>query len=288
MNSKDQPVFPGITAPSIDFEYVRDQRRATLLYYDIDLSTSRSMAAGTQLTLPLVGNSFYVDADTANGGNAIARFQDSVSSGVAPVFCGPGFIARVPFTQVTFENAAQNGKRLRVFYGVDVDFQPGSVSQIAGTVSVIDGGLARTLADAAFFGYQSCGAVAAQYSHIELWNPAGSGKNLFVETCALTAQVTAQTISIGRHNAAYATAGNTPVNKYFGHGALSVAQMRSLNNAASIATEYGPAYGCPASQTIPLVFSEPLLIPPGQGLIAVANTVNLAIVGAWEWYEQGI
>ncbi len=141
MNAKNQPVFPGVSAPSIDFEPVRDQRRATLLYVDVDLTSARSQAAGTALTLPIAGNSFYVDQDQTNVGFATVHFQDSVYAGVAPVYVTPGFIANVPFTQIVIENAAQASKRLRIFYGVDIDFQAGINAQVS-----ITGGLALTQA----------------------------------------------------------------------------------------------------------------------------------------------
>lgn len=137
INSKDQPDFPGFDKPSIDFDPVRDQRRSTLLYLDVDLTDARSMATGTALFLNLAGNSFYVDQDLVNVGNAVVHFQDTVSAGVAPVYVTPGFIANVPFTQLVIENLAQAGKRLRIFYGVDIDFQAGINAQvsISGTIN---------------------------------------------------------------------------------------------------------------------------------------------------------
>lgn len=120
------PNFPGFQAPSIDFGPVRDERRAKLFYLDVDLTAARSIAASTSEVINVAGNSFYVDQDTANVGNGIVHFQDStLSRASAPVYVGPGFIARVPYTQLLIENAAQPGKRLRIFYGVDIDFQAG-------------------------------------------------------------------------------------------------------------------------------------------------------------------
>lgn len=137
INAKDQPDFPGFVKPSIDFDPVRDQRRSTLLYLDVDLTNARSMAAGTALFLNIAGNSFYVDQDLVNVGNAVVHFQDTVTAGVAPVYVTPGFIAAVPFTQLVVENLAQAGKRLRIFYGVDIDFQAGINAQvsISGTIN---------------------------------------------------------------------------------------------------------------------------------------------------------
>ena len=113
------PVFPGFETPSIDFNPVRDERRAKLFFVDVDLTTARNLAATTAEILNIAGNSFYVDQDPTNTGAAIVHFQDvTLSRASAPVYTGPGFIARVPFTQLLIENIAQPGKRLRIFYGI--------------------------------------------------------------------------------------------------------------------------------------------------------------------------
>jgi hypothetical protein len=161
MEPKNQPVFAGMTAPSTDFEPVRDQRRATLLYLDVDLTSARSQAAGTALYLPIAGNSFYIDQDPVNVGNGIIHFQDTVFAGVAPVYVNAGFIANVPFTQIVVENAAQPGKRLRIFYGVDIDFQAGINAQVAisGSLSL---GINSITPHSEYDGsYQSINALAA-------------------------------------------------------------------------------------------------------------------------------
>lgn len=144
-DKSNQPTFPGIIEPSIPFDDVRDGRRSTLFYYDVDLTNARSINAGTPLILNLAGNSFYVDQDTNTVGYATVHFQDTnLGISPAPIYVGPGFIANVPFTQLLIENTAQAGKRLRIFYGVDIDFQAGVNAQIAvtGTLNVIEQGMA--------------------------------------------------------------------------------------------------------------------------------------------------
>jgi len=147
--------------PTTDFGAVRDGRQALPFYFDIDLTTARSIAAGTALKLDIAGNSFFTDADTTNGGNAIVHFQDvSLGNTSAPFFVSPGFIANVGFTQLLIENAAQTGKRMRIFYGVDIDFQAGVNASIAigGTVSV---GNNVQIANSYTQSYKSSTALAA-------------------------------------------------------------------------------------------------------------------------------
>lgn len=125
--------------PNTNFSDVRDGQMSMPLYFDVDLSTARSIAAGTAMRLEIAANSFYSDADTTNGGNATVHFQDiSLATTSAPFFVSPGFIANVSFTQILIENVAQPGKRMRIIYGVDIDFQAGVNASIAiaGTVDV--------------------------------------------------------------------------------------------------------------------------------------------------------
>lgn len=132
---------PLLNKPTSDFNAIRDGRNSLPLYIDVDLTNARSIAANSALVLNIAGNSFFTDADTANGGNATVHFQDTALGNTsAPFFVSPGFIANVGFTQLLIENTAQAGKRLRIFYGVDIDFQAGVNSSIAisGSVSVAD------------------------------------------------------------------------------------------------------------------------------------------------------
>jgi hypothetical protein len=125
--------------PNTDFRRVRDGRNSLPLWLDIDLTNARSIAAGSALSINIAGNSFYVDQDTVNVGNATVHFQDTnLGATSAPLFVSAGFIANVPFTQILIENTAQAGKRLRIFYGVDIDFQAGINASItiSGTVQV--------------------------------------------------------------------------------------------------------------------------------------------------------
>jgi len=132
---KPQPIFAGFQKPSVDMEAVRDGRRAPLLYLDLPLDSTFTIAAGNPVVLPLSGNSFYIDQDPTIVGNGTVHFQDTnLQQSSAPIYVGPGFIAKVPFTQLLIENkTAQAGKKLRIVYGTDVDFTAGVNATIAVT-----------------------------------------------------------------------------------------------------------------------------------------------------------
>lgn len=133
-----QQNFPGVRKPLTDFGAVKTDLQTQLRVYVVDLSSARSFAAGTQLELNFPGNSFYIDK-APDVGNAYALFQDDTAQAPLPrLYVEPGFIARTPWTRLTIENDAQAGKVLRILYGVDVDFVPGTSAgvQITGTVNV--------------------------------------------------------------------------------------------------------------------------------------------------------
>jgi hypothetical protein len=132
---KPQPIFAGFQKPSVDMDAVRDGRRAPLLYLDLPLDSTFTISAGNPVVLPLSGNSFYIDQDPSIVGNAVVHFQDTnLQTASAPIYVGPGFIAKVPFTQLLIENkTAQAGKKLRIVYGTDVDFTAGVNATIAVT-----------------------------------------------------------------------------------------------------------------------------------------------------------
>lgn len=127
--------FPLFDSPSIPFQPVRDLRRSRPLYQDIDLSTARSIAAGTALFINMAGNTFYVDANPADG-NASVHFQDTnLDNTSTPFYVTAGFIARIPYTQIAIENVAQAGKKIRIIYGVDLDFTPNTTSTVSATIA---------------------------------------------------------------------------------------------------------------------------------------------------------
>jgi len=127
---------PLLKTPSSDFAGIRDGRNSLPLYIDIDLTSARSINANSHLVLNIAGNSFFVDADVINGGSGIVHFQDTnLGNSSAPFYVAPGFIANVGFTQLLIENAAQAGKRMRIFYGVDIDFQAGVTSSTNTNIS---------------------------------------------------------------------------------------------------------------------------------------------------------
>lgn len=134
--------FKGWRDAGTDFGAVRNQFQHLGDYIDIDLSGARSHADGTALILNISGNSIYCDlAETT--GKAVFQFQDTAERGGALISVNAGFIANVPFTQICVTHAAQAGLKIRLIYGVDVSFVPGSQYSViidgTATVDILQG-----------------------------------------------------------------------------------------------------------------------------------------------------
>lgn len=129
--------FPGLRHPSTDFDAVRTQLQTLPFYVDIDLSSARSLSDGSALLLNAAGNSVYCDKQHTTG-QADFYFQDTGSQGSTPIAVDAGFIAHVEFAQIVVTNTAQPGKKIRLIYGVDLTFTPGTQSsvEIIGNASV--------------------------------------------------------------------------------------------------------------------------------------------------------
>lgn len=251
---------PLLKTPSTDFNAVRDGRNSLPLYIDIDLSSARDKAANTQLVIGIAGNSFYADADTTNGGNAVVTFQDTnLGESGAPFFISPGFIANVGFTQLLIENTAQAGKRLRIFYGVDIDFQAGVNSSIAisGTVQI-----SNTLAQkipmylAGYdYGasYKSTSAMLANTPEI-IFTPAANANGAILHTAAFFSIVATGNPSLMNLVAKNAA----PANVLDGDIILSPTAM-----------------GLGGSNWASGQLINPVKIPSGKGLYAISNIAEL-------------
>lgn len=241
--------YPFLEKPSSNFARVRDGRESMPLYVDVDLSVAQSIAGGNPFILPIAGNSFYIDADTANVGNAVVHFQDvSFGTTSAPFFVSPGFIANVPFTQLLIENAAQPGKRLRIFYGVDIDFQAGVNASIAisGTVNV--------------------GNPKSIYA--PTYNLAWSKATAFVANTAY--QVLAPGANV---NGAILVAGSVSI---FGAGGIFCTLVAGIAPPASISDgdillvgDYTGGY-----PNITNHLTSPIAIDPGDGIWAISNVAT--------------
>lgn len=183
------PNFPGITAPSTDFGAVIDGRRAPVLVYEVDLSTARTYGgtgANAALQLRITGNSLFIDqaADVGNATLVFEGVQDNTAPQIrAAVFVQPGFVASVPFANLWIANSAQAGKKLRIFYGVDIDFIPSVNASVAvsGSVNAVPYGMPYAAS------YKSITLLAANTPD-QIFSPASNTNGAIIWTASASAR----------------------------------------------------------------------------------------------------
>ena len=162
--------------------------------------------------------------------------------------------------------------------------------KVTSTVSVVDGSGETSEKGDAYSSYWSQSGVAAKYSHIQLLNPAGSGKNLYL-TSMEAYQTFAGTVSVGwlRYNTALANLVSPSygsANKNFGLSGRGVAEFRQEDLSALVGAEIIRFF--PLGQNVPdkFEFDEPLFLPPGTGIVGRVNVVQATLAASVQYFEK--
>lgn len=187
-----------------------------------------------------------------------------------------------PFQRLMFTDASGAVNNV-TFIVADADFVDNTV---LGTVSVVDGGKARTLAGVTFSGYATCSQGAAgTYPQVQIWNPAGSGKRAIIEQIMAASSIGGTFSTIVSTQTALTTLVGVAASKNVGN-AGSTTQIRTLasatpdGGAAQFATMGGAQY-----QSAPYKLAEPIVLHPGWGL-NVGGLVNQNVAATFEFYEE--
>ncbi len=286
MNEQPTPNFPGIAQPTTDFYAIRSQLRTPPLYLTLDLTSARAISANTQSLQPISGNFIYCDPALSSG--VATGYFVGLDGKATPITLYPGAAFDVPFTSITIENTAQPGAALRLIYGTDIAFRPANAAgvSILNAISVIDAGYQRTVAGQAFAGGVQSAALAANNSHVQLFNPAGSTVNVIVRKYGFTIQSASQ-VYLNRYDTQLATDNGSAMNKLTG-GAASVAKLRSQTNVGTLGTgnPLGYWFDVNAQRVVMETLTEPIVLIPGTGIVFVPLTVNVGMWGMFDWYEQ--
>jgi len=184
------------------------------------------------------------------------------------------------------------------FTGVDVQDRTGAQNagtilagiydfrddRITGTVDVVDGGKARTLAGVAFMGYAYCVPTNGQFSHVQLLNPDGSGRNLHVGQVGFySSGAVAQGIALAQYSTPLTTLARKGASKRIG-GGVSVAEVRTKTDVANLFV--GGPMAALAKGLTTLKFLEPIMIPPGFGIVLLNAAAGEDIGGTFEYFEE--
>lgn len=129
-------------------------------------------------------------------------------------------------------------------------------------------------------------AVAAEYPHVQLLNPVGSGRDVYIDTVYVSA-TNAGTVAIRRYDTALITAPavGQSINKNIG-GAAGSAELRSESAATILAA--APSLSelvVAASATLRIDVTAPIRLSPGEGVLVVIGVVNTSLYANIAWRE---
>ncbi|MGL5181198.1 hypothetical protein [Herbaspirillum huttiense] len=241
-----------------------------------------NLAVNGTASLSQVGN--YVYYSTGSAGGADQSIKVKTDAGDEYILKpGQGFrLDGRNFNNLIFSNNANAANILGTMLIADGGFFD---NRVTGSVEVIDGGKARTLGGGAFMGGVQCVATAAQNSIVQLWNPVGSGKNVILESITYSSTNNGG-ILFRVYNAALSNLLANGVSKLAGGAAVSVGQLRYAPNPGVLGGNNMLILGIAAAQFSTYQFKEPVVLPPGQGMLVTQGTQNVDVTGNFEWYEE--
>lgn len=175
---------------------------------------------------------------------------------------------------------------------VSYDTPPEGLVQVTNTPNVIvqsarDEAAARTKAGVSGYARHGYAAGTGNYPHIILMNSESSGRNLIVQSAILIPTVSGFTglhlrdtgVSIG----SYAMSARPKKIGDAVSGVLNVHQANTAAGSATLSYRAGSQY-----QACEMIHGDPIVIPPGKGLIALGTTVASLLEVTFEFYEEPI
>jgi hypothetical protein len=164
-----------------------------------------------------------------------------------------------------------------------------TTTKVAGVVSTVDGGKARSMAGLAFAGYGFQAGSTGSRAVVQLWNKSAN-KTLVVNAVSLSSSA-ALNIQVGIVGAAVGSVFSNGLSKGSGMAASTNAELRAgLITPASLlaASSLYKSWVSSVAGLQEWRMTEPIAIPPGKGIQAQAWSDNADIQTSFEWFEEAI
>jgi hypothetical protein len=232
-----------------------------------------NLTSGQSQTLDVSGRFFKYKSGTG------AIRVRATGGGYVDLLPGQGVFS-LNFTSLTITDKS-GAANVGVLLAGEYDFRD---DRITGTVEVISGEKSRVIAGNSFAGSMGIVADPTFPAMVQLFNPAASGKNVFVNKIILGGTAAGEWI-VSSTTTQLATLVGTCPNKKL-NGAASSAERRREARAALGNT----IFDLYATLNVPfdIVMVEPLMVPPGNGIVVYPATVNVQNVTNFQFYEDPI
>lgn len=202
----------------------------------------------------------------------------ATNGGYIDLLPGQG-VSNQSFTSLTVQDRTGSINAGSLLAG-DFEFRD---ERISGQVEVIDGGKARAQTDRSAFGYCGAAATASMFGHVQLFNPSNSGVNVYVGQIMIGAAV--GSVNFARQD--------TPLTNLIRQGQRkrvnapqSAIEMRMQLNATQLIQTTTMGNIDPAVKL--MKFIEPIMVPPGCGLLVVSAVQNDGLGGTFEFFEEPV
>lgn len=248
-----------------------------------------TIAANTTRQLDAPGSYFYFYTGSAGGADSSITLR-GLSSGLR-ITLKPGQAFRLPAGQSETSWVLTNLANVATIIG-SVIVGDGDITdnRVTGSVEVIDGGKNRTAAGSAFIFSANVTAPAGVTPSAILWNPAGSGKNLFVKSMRYSQTLSAlygsqMVTSLGTGLVQQTT---FIVPKRMGTASIAQGWMASSStfNGTTAGVNSFVTATLAANSVDQVAFQEPIMVAPGTGFQIFSATQNLQIIGGLEYIEE--
>lgn len=238
-----------------------------------------TIPAGGSFPLQVAGSFFKILSQTG----AVGVTGDTFGT-IGELLAGQG-LREVDFQRLTFRDTTGAANLVRVLVA-DANFVD---DRITGEVSVIDGSRAITMSGRAFMAavFNTSAAAAGTYPHAQVFNPAGSTKNLIFKSIEGTLNGTTGPLDfmLTQTQIAAATGGANVVSKKAG-GPVTVA-VPAMENRAALLAATNSYVGFPLAN-VPVLFkpNEPIIVTPGWGLVVRCSTPATWLGANFDFYEE--
>ncbi|HEY0877152.1 MAG TPA: hypothetical protein VGE10_01745 [Zeimonas sp.] len=245
-------------------------------------SQAFTLPIGGSITLPVQCD--YIKYSEGAAGGASTRIRVKTERGGTDLEMSPGDWVRLTerTAQINISNLENEATIIgRVVLGV------GSVGseRIAGVVEVVNSEQDTALSGRSFSRAMFPPiAVPGEWSYIQLWNPAGSGKNVIVESLILSSEADDH-LHVGFSPTQVALSAGNFSNKFQGKsGSISESRYGTSAGDLLLGSPSLDILGMKVSAKIPIEFpmKRPLIVTPGYGMTVRVGEYAVGVAG---WVE---
>ena len=252
-------------------------------------------AVGVGQSVPMAVRGRYVRYWKVTAGEANPAILIRGDGGLqVPLMPGQSFAMPQSWTHITVENFDGVESIAGILLIGDLDFTDNRITgevavqgtvNVAGEVSVISGELSRVDAGEAFIASSSLTPTAGQVGGVQLWNPVGSGKIIYLNRVTAYSN-TAASFFIGRYSqTALTTLGGAVNSKKLGTGSGgSLSEMRTQSQASGSGTIFGATSASAKNELAELIVTEPIRIPEGYG-VNIYGDISNHVNATFQWIE---